>query len=61
MGQPNGWSGAQQAKMRQAAILAQIIPDTPAGRARLHFITEGEASLHYCVNSGLVSGSIKVS
>lgn len=57
---PNGWEGAQQAKMREAAILAGIIDNTPVGRARLHFITESEASLHYCVKSGLSSMAIKV-
>ncbi|GJE96029.1 heat shock protein 70 family protein [Phanerochaete sordida] len=55
---PNGWQGPQQAKMRHAAIKAGLVPDTPAGRARVHFVTEGEASLHYCVNSGLASDLI---
>lgn len=57
---PNGWQGPQQAKMRHAAIKAGLVPDTPAGRARVHFVTEGEASLHYCVNSGLASDLIDV-
>ena len=57
---PNGWEGAQQTQMRKAAILAGLIPDTPAGRDRVHFVTEGEASLHYCVDSGIASSCIKV-
>lgn len=57
---PNGWEGLQQSKMREAAILAGLVPDTVAGRARIHFVTEGEASLHYCVQSGLTSETIEV-
>lgn len=57
---PNGWEGLQQSKMREAAILAALVPDTLAGRARIHFVTEGEASLHYCVQSGLTSETIEV-
>ncbi|KAG6901746.1 hypothetical protein C0995_008311 [Termitomyces sp. Mi166 len=50
---PNGWEGAQQSQLRKAAIRAGLIPDTPKGRTRVHFVTEGEASLHFCVQSGL--------
>lgn len=50
---PNGWEGAQQEQMREAAVLAGLIPDTPDGHARVHFVSEGEASLHFCVQSGL--------
>lgn len=52
---PNGWEGLQQGKMRDAAILAGIIADTPEGHARVHFVSEGEASLHYCIDTGLTS------
>lgn len=57
---PNGWEGAQQGKMRQAAINAGIVPDSPAGKARVHFVTEGEASVQYCVGLGLASGTTRV-
>ena len=50
---PNGWEGSQQAQMRKAAVLAKLIPDTIPGRARLSFVTEGEASLHFSVKNGL--------
>ena len=50
---PNGWEGAQQANMRKAAVKAGLIEDTTAGQARLHFVTEGEASLHYCISHDL--------
>ena len=53
---PNGWEGAQQAQMRQAAVLAKLIPNTTAGHARVSFVTEGEASLHFSVQNGLPVG-----
>jgi len=53
---PNGWEGAQQAEMRRAAVLAKLIPDTTAGHARLSFVTEGEASLHFAAQNGLPVG-----
>lgn len=52
---PNGWEGLQQSKMRQAAVRAQLVPDSAAGRSRIHFVTEGEASLHFCLDSGLAT------
>ncbi|KZV73010.1 hypothetical protein PENSPDRAFT_323910 [Peniophora sp. CONT] len=52
---PNGWEGAQQSKMRRAAVLARLIPDTDEGRSRVRFVTEGEASLHACVLNGLAN------
>ncbi|KAG6826284.1 hypothetical protein H0H92_000454 [Tricholoma furcatifolium] len=58
---PNGWEGAQQASMRKAAILAGLVPDTPQGRSRIHFVTEGEASLHFCIQNGLTVDALKAS
>ncbi|KAI8977711.1 hypothetical protein BD414DRAFT_538976 [Trametes punicea] len=55
---PNGWEGLQQGKMRQAALMAGLIPDTPGGHERVHFVTEGEASLHFCIRSGLTADII---
>ena len=52
---PNGWEGAQQSKMRRAAVLGGLIPDTDEGRSRVRFVTEGEASLHACVLNGLAN------
>ncbi|KAF9004079.1 hypothetical protein BDQ17DRAFT_1241567, partial [Cyathus striatus] len=52
---PNGWEGAQQTKMRRAAVYGGLIPDTSEGKARVRFVTEGEASLHACVLSGLAA------
>ncbi|KAJ3535906.1 hypothetical protein NMY22_g6268 [Coprinellus aureogranulatus] len=50
---PNGWGGPQQAQMREAAINAGLVPNTEQGRSRVSFVTEGEASLHFCLSSGL--------
>ncbi|KAL4245026.1 hypothetical protein ABKN59_002860 [Abortiporus biennis] len=57
---PNGWEGPQQALMRQATVDAKLVPDNLSGRSRVHFVTEGEASLHYCLDSGLATDSINV-
>jgi hypothetical protein len=57
---PNGWEGTQQSEMRRAAVLANLIPDTTAGHARLSFVTEGEASLHFSIQNGLPAGAMKV-
>ncbi|KAF9480733.1 hypothetical protein BDN70DRAFT_931447 [Pholiota conissans] len=56
---PNGWGGAQQADMRRAAVTAGLIPNTTAGHARLSFVTEGEASLHFAVQNGLATSGMK--
>ncbi|KAI0668096.1 hypothetical protein C8Q78DRAFT_1081498 [Trametes maxima] len=56
---PNGWEGQQQSQMRRAAIRAGLVPDTCDGRARIQFVTEGEAGLHYCIANGLVVGPIQ--
>ncbi|KAK1226878.1 hypothetical protein PQX77_010125, partial [Marasmius sp. AFHP31] len=50
---PNGWEGPQQAQMRQAAITAGLVTAEDAD-LRLQFVTEGEASLHYCINKGVM-------
>lgn len=52
---PNGWEGAQQSQMRQAAVRAGLIADTPTGQKCVQFVTEGEASLHFCIHNGLES------
>ncbi|TFK36651.1 hypothetical protein BDQ12DRAFT_236216 [Crucibulum laeve] len=52
---PNGWEGAQQTKMRRAAVYGGLIPDSNEGKARIRFVTEGEASLHACVLNGLAA------
>ncbi|KAI0704710.1 hypothetical protein C8Q76DRAFT_820418 [Earliella scabrosa] len=56
---PNGWGGPQQAKMRQAAVLAGLISDDALGHARITFVTEGEASLNFCIRSGLTADVLR--
>ncbi|CAG7852394.1 SubName: Full=Uncharacterized protein {ECO:0000313/EMBL:CCA74285.1} [Serendipita indica DSM 11827] len=43
---PNGWDYVQQQTMRQAAIDAGFFPSHRAD-SLLHFVTEGEASVHF--------------
>ncbi|KAJ7067016.1 hypothetical protein C8F01DRAFT_1208286 [Mycena amicta] len=52
---PNGWEGAQQSKFRRAAIHGGLVPNTNEGKARVFFVTEGEASLHSCILNGLAA------
>jgi len=57
---PNGWEGKEQSQMRQAAVEAGLVPDTPAGHDRVSFVTEGEASLHFAVENGVLSQASEV-
>lgn len=57
---PNGWGGPQQAHLRTAAVKAGIIPDTPAGHSSVHFLSEGEASFHFCATNTPACKNLKV-
>ena len=57
---PNGWGGRQQSQLRTAAVLANIVSDTPEGRASVHFVTEGEANLYFCAAHTGAGGDLKV-
>ena len=57
---PNGWGGSQQAQLRIAAVRAGIVPDTPAGRSRVHFVTEGEGSFNFCATHTQAGKDLKV-
>ncbi len=48
---PNGWEGRQQSEMRNAAISAGLVKNEAEALDRVSFVTEGEASLHYCLNN----------
>ncbi len=54
IGHPNGWEGAQQQQIRRATVLGGVVPNTPEGRARVRFVSEGEASLHFCLSGDLL-------
>ena len=57
---PNGWKGPQQNQLRSAAVKAGLIEDTPADHARVHFVSEGEASFNFCVTNTQAGESLKV-
>ncbi|KJA20624.1 hypothetical protein HYPSUDRAFT_42934 [Hypholoma sublateritium FD-334 SS-4] len=57
---PNGWGGREQMLLRDAALLAGLIPnDTPENQDRVSFVTEGEASLNFVIRSGTLTASLK--
>ena len=56
---PNGWGGPQQAQLR-TAVKAGIVPNTPAGHSRVHFVTEGEASFSFCATQTQAGKNLKV-
>ena len=58
---PNGWEGIQQTQIREACVTAGLVPDITAGRSRIVFVTEGEASLHFAIKHGLPDQATKVS
>ena len=57
---PNGYEGHQQGLVRQAAVLAGLVPNQEAARERISLVTEGEASLHYCIDKGLTTRALAV-
>lgn len=57
---PNGWEGFQRQQMREAAVMAGLVPDANAAQERAMFVSEGEASLHYAVYNGLPLGALQV-
>ena len=59
-GPPEWVGGSQQAKLRTAAIKAGIVPDTPAGRNSVRFVSEGEASFSFCASQTLAGKSLSV-
>ncbi|KIO27481.1 hypothetical protein M407DRAFT_73123, partial [Tulasnella calospora MUT 4182] len=56
---PNGWGSFQQGEMREAAIRGGLVPNTPEGRERIEFVTEGEASFHWCVEQAIAENALK--
>ena len=57
---PNGWRGLQQRQLRTAAVKAGLIQDTPADHARIHFVSEGEASFNFCATNTQAGENLKV-
>ncbi|KAF6743411.1 hypothetical protein DFP72DRAFT_933565 [Ephemerocybe angulata] len=56
---PNGWEGAQQEMMRRAALLGGLVRSEEEADSKVSFVTEGEASLHFCLYSGLSADVMK--
>ncbi|KAG8929077.1 hypothetical protein FRC01_004909 [Tulasnella sp. 417] len=56
---PNGWGSLQQSRMRQAAIEGGLIPNTSEGKERVEFVSEGEASFHWCVEETVAEKALK--
>ena len=59
---PNGWEGSQQNQIRDAAVLAELVPDTDEGQSRINFVTEGEGthllisiSIHLYLTSAMLA------
>ena len=46
--------------MRDAAVQAGLITSAPGDRDRVSFISEGEASLNFCIDKDLINDSIQV-
>jgi hypothetical protein len=57
---PNGWGGPQQNQLKEAAVKAGLVPDMDVANVIVSFVTEGEASLNYCICSGLSKEAFKV-
>ncbi|KAF8132019.1 hypothetical protein EV363DRAFT_1479998 [Boletus edulis] len=55
---PNGWEGLQQQQIRRAAEMAGLIPSGDEHAGRIHLLTEGEASLQFCVTHVITSDSL---
>ncbi|KAG1846557.1 hypothetical protein DFJ58DRAFT_747163 [Suillus subalutaceus] len=51
---PNGWEGQQQQQIRRAVELAGLI-SSKEEQSHVHLLTEGEASLHFCVTNVIAS------
>lgn len=56
---PNGWGLKEQAVLRRAAIQADLATQADAHQ-RIEFVTEGEASVHYCIYHGNLVQTLKV-
>ena len=57
---PNGYEVREQALMRKAAVKGKLVPNEEVAKTRVQLVTEGEASLHYCLDSGLADEALKV-
>ena len=56
---PNAWSIAEQHVLRRAAIRADYVSVAQAD-SRVRFVSEGEASVHFCIMHGNLAANLKV-
>lgn len=56
---PNGWGLREQSVLRRAAIRADITSPANAND-RIHFVSESEASVHFCLRHGDLLRRLKV-
>lgn len=56
---PNGWGLREQNVLRRAAMRADITSAANA-KSRIHFVSEGEASVHFCIRHGSLSNKFRV-
>lgn len=57
---PNAWGLREQNVLRRAAIRADVVSPNDAG-AQIHFVSEGEASVHFCMSYGNMFSKFEVS
>lgn len=56
---PNGWEGREQEFLRNSVVKASVFSEQEA-LSRVSFVTEGEATFHYCIVSTQPHESLKV-
>ena len=48
---PDHWTRDQKVQLLEAALLAKLVPETVEGRSRIHFTTENDARLAFCLQT----------
>lgn len=56
---PNAWGPKQHHTLRQAALLAGLSNDDNSS-TRIHFVSEAEAAVHFCLTRDHVRVALKV-
>lgn len=56
---PNGWYLKEQATLRRAAIQAGLVTESDS-QDRVVFVTEAEASIHFCLHKADLNRTLKV-
>ena len=57
---PNGWSVSEQGVLRDAVAQTSWVPAMDL-KSRLHFVPEGEASVHFCLSHSRLNSILTVS